>query len=304
MAEAGDVADRKFPLRTWAGRAVLRMGLHLRGVTRVSCVLTVLFLGRVAIAQNDQATAAVTATPAAPGEPARTAPAPSESENAPAVPPNVSYVGSQLSIEARDSTLSDILTKVAALTGVKIDVPAGADSKRMPVVRLGPGPTRQILASLLSDWRCDYVIQASDTDPEKIQSVFIMLREKKGSEPNGTDGAARPSRSPYARAAEPPVRPEEAQVPDSSVPRPPENAAPEVNSAAIAPEQSTPPSPVQPDQSVRPSLLQPAQSGFTRPGALTPPQSMDSQSISQQLQQMYQQRMQMQRDQAPNSGNK
>ena len=41
-------------------------------------------------------------------------------------------------------------------------------------------------------------------------------------------------------------------------------------------------------------LSQPEQSNLARPGALTPPQALNPQSINQQLQQMYQQRMQLQ----------
>ena len=115
-------------------------------------------------------------------------------------PPTISYVGGQLRIDALGSTLADVLTKVAALTGVKIDVPAGADSERMPVVELGPGPARQILASLLSDSNFDYLIQASDADPEKIQSVLLMPREKKGERDQWTDAAARASRGPRGGA--------------------------------------------------------------------------------------------------------
>src|ERR1039458_9927229 len=126
----------------------------------------------------------------------------------PAVPPKITYVGGQLRIDALGSTLATVLTQVAALTGVKIEIPAGADNERMPVVELGPGPARQILASLLSDSNFDYLIQASDADPEKIQSVLLMPREKKG-----TEAAARAARGPNVAAVAPP----EAPPPDAPV---------------------------------------------------------------------------------------
>ena len=221
-------------------------------------------------------TAATEAPAKAADSPAPTAPAPPASENTPAAPPKISYVGGQLRIDALDSTLADVLTKVAALTGVRIDVPAGADSERMPVVELGPGPARQVLASLLSDSNFDYLIQASDADPEKIQSVVLMPREKKGAGPMGRMLAARPSRGPSARAVAPPAKPEEAPAPDSPVPSQPENAAAEAISlnpqpASTQPEQPTPPPSAQPDLSGQFPLLQPDTSNPAKPGALTPP---------------------------------
>jgi hypothetical protein len=191
----------------------------------------------------------------------------------------ISYAGGQLTINTLDSTLADILAKVADLTGLKIDVPASANSERMAVVELGPGPARQILASLLSGSNLDYVIQASDTDPAKIQSVLLLPRDKRGSGPNGT--AAPQNRGPYARAGAPPEEPPPPPpAPEIPVPAQPENAAADPNSqpALTQLEQQ----PTQPDQS-----------NLSRPGALAPPQSMTPETINTQLQQMYQQRMQM-----------
>ena len=217
-------------------------------------------------------------------EPAvQTASAVPTAEKTPSAPPKISYVGGQLKIDAFGSTLADVLTQVATLTGVKIDIPAGASSERMPVVELGPGPARQILAALLSDSNFDYLIQASDADPERIQSVLLMPREKKGSGINGADVVARASRGPDVAAAAPP----EAPVADSPVPP----AAAEANSNPAP--AAAPPTPVQPDQTGQFPLLQPDTTNPAKPGALTPPATLNQDSINQQLQQMYQQRLQM-----------
>jgi hypothetical protein len=214
--------------------------------------------------------------PALAAPPAATVP-----EKPPAAPPAISYVDGQLRIDALDATLVDVLAKVAAVTGVKIDSTAAASAGRMPIVKLGPGPARQVLATLLSDSSLDYLILASDSDPDKIQSVLIMKREKGSSR---RDAARRPSRSPYVRNAEPP----------------PEEAAPETPAEAPAPEAAFVPEPPPPEA---PSTSVPmggtGESG-SQPGMLNglrvAPQSvpaMDPQSINQQLQQMYQQRMQI-----------
>ena len=208
----------------------------------------------------------------------------------PAAPPKITYVGGLLRIDAIDATLADVLRKVAVLTGVTIDLPAGASSERMPVVELGPGLPRQILASLLSDSGFDYLIQASNTDPEKIQNVLLMARDKKGGATNGADVVARASRSPYARSG----RPEEAPAPESPAPAPPENAIAQANSLTPQPPSAQPEQPAAPPEPSMPlQLSQQNQSSFPKPGQLSPPQDLSQQNISQQLQQMYQQRVQM-----------
>lgn len=254
----------------------MRRGFHSQGLTKAGCVLALVLSARVATAQRGTVTEGP-ATGAAPSA----SPVPG--------PPKISYAGGQLKIDALDATLADVLTKVALATGVIIDLPAGASSARMPVVQLGPGSAREVLASLLSDSDFDYLIQASDADPEKIQSVMVMVREKKASGPNGTDAAVRPTRSPYARAMAARSEAEEAPAADNPVPPQPDNPAPEANS---------PPAPTQPDQAAPAPLTQPVQPlqldpNATRPGALTPPSDLSPQSISNQLQQMYQQRAQM-----------
>jgi hypothetical protein len=278
-------------------------------VTEAGRVLVFLLFAGVAIAQHHQARA-MHAIPAAapataaevpesvaevPAPAAQPVPAPPALEKRPAVPAKISYVGGQLKIDAFDVTLADVLAKVAALTGVNIEVPAGARNERLPVVELGPGTARQVLAELLSDSTFDFLIQSPSADPEKLQSVLLIPREKKGGGAPGADGTARPPRGPSALAAAQP----EAPVPDSPVPQP-EIAAPATSLNAVAeampPDPPTPPAQAAalPDLPLQlPSSLQPDPSALTRPGALAPPQNLSPQTINSQLQQMYQTRMQM-----------
>jgi hypothetical protein len=238
---------------------------------KAGCVAALLLWAKAGMAQNE---------PAAP-----TARALAPAEKIAAVAPKVSYAGGQLKIEASGSTLADVLAQVAVLTGVTIDVPAGANSERMPVVELGPGPPRQILASLLSDSNFDYLIQASEADPERIQNVLVMPREKKGD-------AGRAARGPVVAVAAPP----EAPAAESPVPPPPEAAALDANPSNPAPagmQGDSSAAPTAPNQSGQFSLLQPDGSNPAKPGALAPPATLSPDSINQQLQQMYQQRMQM-----------
>jgi len=92
-----------------------------------------------------------------------------------------------LSISAENSTLADILSAVKAATGTPMDIPAGAGADRVWVT-LGPGPARPILAALLTGTSLDYVIQASDTDPNLMQSV--QLSPRKGGKIGDTGGGS------------------------------------------------------------------------------------------------------------------
>ena len=251
--------------------AVARVAAMNGNATKAGCVVALLLFAGGAMAQPTTMPEVAAAEP-----PAR-----------PAAPPKITYAGGQLKIDALGSTLAAVLTQVAALTGVKIEIPAGAESERMPVVELGPGPARQILASLLSDSNFDYLIQASDADPEKIQSLLLMPREKKGS---GPEIAARAARGPNVAAVAPP----EAPAPETPAAPPPEVGAPDAAITNTAPAaMQADPSVTPPNQSGQFPLLQPDTTNPAKPGALAPPSSLSPSSINQQLQQMYQQRVQM-----------
>ena len=290
-AHTGTLPDRKLVSHVWVDLAPRPPQLRQPGVTRVRYALALLLFAFATSALRAQATTAHKAerdpTTAVSESPEAIASAQTASKPPAADTPKVSYVGGQLRINALDSTLAEVLAKVAALTGVKIDVPAGADKEPMPVVELGPGPAREILASLLSDSDFDYLIQASDKDPDLMQSVVLIPRAKKSGGPKGTIMAARQSSSPFARAATPPPEVAEAREPDTAVPAQPQNAAAEASSP------NPQPAPTQPDQPMPLTPAQPAQSDFSKPAQLSPPATLNSQSINQQLQQMYQQRMQM-----------
>ena len=101
-------------------------------------------------------------------------------------PPGVSYEDGQLTIVAENSTMADVLNAVGALTGATIEVPAGAGAERV-WIQVGPGPARAVLAALLGGTDLDFVIQAEDADPMRIQSVLLTLRTKGG--PSAGDSA-------------------------------------------------------------------------------------------------------------------
>ncbi len=248
------------------------------------CALAVFLFGAAASPQSPPvATVPATSAGAAP-DPATTAPGPMK----------ISYVGGVLKIHATDVTLAAVLAKVAVLTGVKIDVPEDASSEPMAFVDVGPGSPVQVLTDLLSDSGFDFMVLGTDADAGKLQSVTLMARSKKTNTPTLAD-ASRPGRAPYTRAAAPPA----VEPPPADDPAP---AQPDNSTAAVTPVEPQQPPLAQPaatsqmpaisaDQASQFPLLQQDPAFPGRPGAYTPPSVMSPTNISQQLQQMYQQRM-------------
>jgi hypothetical protein len=101
-------------------------------------------------------------------------PAPAENS---VKPPTISWDGQQLTIDADNSTLSEILLGIRARTGASIDMPPSTGAEKV-FVHLGPAPIREVLSSLLYGTDFDYVIQASDTDERGLRSVTLTEREK------------------------------------------------------------------------------------------------------------------------------
>jgi len=104
-------------------------------------------------------------------------PPPPTPEQMPAVAPQVSYQNGQLTILARNSTLSDILRAVKAKTGADVDFPGNATER--VVGQFGPGESRDVVASLLNGSHFNYVMMASETNPNQLKT--LILTSKTGS---------------------------------------------------------------------------------------------------------------------------
>jgi hypothetical protein len=233
--------------------------------------------------------------------------------------PQVIWDGKQLTIKSENATLAEILTAVRARTKAQIEIPPGAGAERV-AADLGPGTARDVLTTLLTGSKFDYVIMASPKDEAAIQTVLLTPRGK--ADENATVVASNPGmrRMP----GYPQVRRETAQTsPEAPAESPnPEPAAaaegaaagtdsPPVttsagadhspDNAAPAPASSAPvPDPSQGAPSVRPSTSTPStpavESGSGQ-GAATEAQVAPIEQMRQDLQRMYQQRMQMQAQQ-------
>ena len=102
----------------------------------------------------------------------------------PSTPPQVSYQSGMLTIVAQNSSLGDILREVHKSTGAAIDVPANATER--VVARIGPGPARDVLASLLNGSTFDYVMLGSVTDPTSLASVMLTMKTGVGAHSSET----------------------------------------------------------------------------------------------------------------------
>jgi hypothetical protein len=119
--------------------------------------------------------------------PAPPPPPPLRPEQLPAVAPQVSYQNGQLTIVARNSTLGDILRAVHTKTGANVELPGGAPER--VVGQFGPGPSRDVVASLLNGTHFNYVMLGSAGNSERLDR--LILSPKVGGDVS-SPGAAQP----------------------------------------------------------------------------------------------------------------
>jgi hypothetical protein len=193
----------------------------------------------------------------------------------------VTFEDGQLSINASNVSISDILFAVRAATGADIDVPMNASSERA-TAQLGPGPARKVLADLLGWSSFDYIIQGADEDPLGVHSITLMVRAK----------TAAPGTSAAAASIEPRPGFQNRPEPDNST-------------ATEAPVNETHPEPsaaaqdnLEPVPNSQPKIqTTPAQAWNGASGGSKAPADM-----IQELQQMYQQRRLLQEQQNQAAG--
>jgi hypothetical protein len=96
----------------------------------------------------------------------------------PSAPPQVTFRDGLLTIVAQNSTLGDILREVHKRTGATIDAPPNATER--VATKVGPGPARDVLASLLNGTAFNYVMVGSTSDPSSLTTVVITAKPAGG----------------------------------------------------------------------------------------------------------------------------
>jgi hypothetical protein len=97
-------------------------------------------------------------------------PVPATLMNSTPVKPNVTMEGGLLTIDAPNSTLSDVLSGVRRATGATIE---GASPNERVAVRLGPGNPREVIAALLYGTPYDYVILGSQDRQDAVTRILL-----------------------------------------------------------------------------------------------------------------------------------
>lgn len=95
-------------------------------------------------------------------------------EQMPASPPEVQFHQGQLTIKASNSTLGDILRAVCRETGASEEMTGNATER--VIGRFGPGPARDVLASLLNGSHFNYVLLGSAENPLALDRVILTSR--------------------------------------------------------------------------------------------------------------------------------
>jgi hypothetical protein len=205
------------------------------------------------------------------------APPPATLEQSAPTAPRVTFQNGQLTIDAANSTLSQVLRAVQSRTGASIDIPSGAGNERV-VAQLGPGQPRDVLNTLLNGSKFDYVILGViGGDPGAVQKVILTPRQ---------GGATITAQSNTPRQ---PVQDDESQADES---------APVADAAEN--EYPSPDQPPPPPSGFRHPMMQPG--GQVEPGSAfgngdqqngpkTPEQLMQQMQQQQQQQQQYQQQL-------------
>jgi hypothetical protein len=68
---------------------------------------------------------------------------------------------------------------------------------------IGPGPSNDVLASLLTSSGFDYILGASATDPDKVESLVLLTRaDEKGGGPSDARGGSSAMRRAFAQMRE------------------------------------------------------------------------------------------------------
>jgi hypothetical protein len=150
-------------------------------------------------------------------------PVPATLMNSAPVKPSVTMEQGLLTIDAPNSTLSDVLSGVHKATGASIE---GASPTERVAVKLGPGKPEQVIAALLRGTPYDYVILGSLSKQSAVTRVLLTQQSASGPEPTQAD-----SHRPQPAYQPPPDEtavPDQAPVPDDSgITQPAANAEPE-----------------------------------------------------------------------------
>ncbi len=206
------------------------------------------------------------------------APAPLTPEQMAPTPPHVTYQNGLLTIDATNSTLSQVLRSVQAQTGASIEMPSSAANDRV-MMQLGPGRPRDVLNTLLNGSKFNYIILGMTDDPGRVQRVILTTRQNAPAAVNTAQNNGQEQLQPQAEEPQD----EEMPPPEAEADNPPESP-----SAAPMPGRFRPGQlPMRP-----PGATELPQDNGNQPnGGKTPEQLLQELQNMQEQQQRYQQQL-------------
>jgi hypothetical protein len=174
-------------------------------------------------------------------------PLPATLMNSTPVKPNVTMESGLLTIDAPNSTLSDVLSGVHKATGATIE---GASPTERVAVKLGPGNPEQVIAALLRGTPYDYVILGSLGRKDVVTRVLLTQQS------NQPSAVGQPAPEQSGQAMGRPQEPAFQPPPDDSLPEraspddaaPPPTAENEADRTQQVPPQQDPNTPKTPEQ--------------------------------------------------------
>jgi hypothetical protein len=197
-------------------------------------------------------------------------------------PPRVTYQNGSLTIDAQNSTLSQVLRAVQAQTGASVEMPSSAANERV-MIQVGPGRPRDILNTLLNGSKFNYIILGMIDNPGGVQKVILTTRQNAPATVNtAQNNAPGQGQAQYQPPEEP--QDEEMPLPESEADNPPQSPQPVQRPGRFQPGQVPMPapdtnSPTEPDN-------------YNQPNAgKTPEQLLQELQNMQQQQQRYQQQL-------------
>lgn len=104
---------------------------------------------------------------------------PAELAQVPQGKSDVTYVNGQLTIRAHNAPLIEVVRTVCNRIGAELD--AKSEPRESVVGIMGPGPAKEVLASLLSDSHVNYAMGGAPDDPNTLVSVMIFSESKDSS---------------------------------------------------------------------------------------------------------------------------
>jgi hypothetical protein len=210
-------------------------------------------------------------------------PAPLTPEQMPPMPPRVTYQNGLLTIDAKNSTLSQVLRTVQAQTGASVEMPSSAANERV-TMQLGPGRARDVLNTLLNGSKFNYIILGMANDPGGVQKVILTTRQTAPTTVNTAQNNAPGQAQPQYQL--PPDEPQDEEMPpaEAEAENPPQSPQAMPMPGRFRPGQVPMPSP---DTNPEPA----PDNGNPPDGRKTPEQLLQELQNMQQQQQSYQQQL-------------